>query len=135
MAENDIDFSRLRVLIIEDDYHLRQVIKLAFSQLRCNRVLEASDGERGIEVYKVAAEQLDVIGCDLNMPVLDGYGFVRHVRQNMDQRAKDIPIIILTATKPTEGVVKPLAELGVQGYLVKPVTAGALKKQITRALS
>jgi putative transposase len=48
---------------------------------------------------------------------------------------KDIPVIILTGKKPTEDIVKPLAELGVQGYLVKPVTSGALEKQITRALA
>lgn len=135
MNKSVVDFVNLRVLVIEDDYHLRQVIKLAFSQLRCNRVLEASDGESALEVYKVAAEKLDVIVCDLNMPGMDGFGFVRHLRQNLDQRAKDIPVIILTASKPREDIVRPLAELGVQGYLVKPVTAGGLEKQITRALT
>ncbi len=66
---------------------------------------------------------------------MDGYGFVRELRLNLDAAAKDIPVIILTGKKPTEDIVKPLAELGVQGYLVKPVTAGALEKQITRALA
>jgi len=78
-------------------------------------VLQAIDGRDGLDV--LGKERVDVIITDINMPRMDGYEVIRHLRCNPDH--KTTPILVLTTE--SEAAKKNLArEVGATGWMVKP---------------
>jgi len=90
-------------------------------QLAGFETLEAADGLQGINALK--ENKPDVVTCDIAMPNMDGYGFVKAARENPE--TQNIPIIMLTATGQEEEVVKAMA-LGANAYLTKPFSSSRL---------
>ena len=108
------------ILIIDDAVHIRRLVTRML-QLAGFETLEAADGLQGMNVLK--ENKPDVVTCDIAMPNMDGYGFVRAARENPE--TQDIPIIMLTATGQEEEVVKAMA-LGANAYLTKPFSSSRL---------
>ena len=79
------------VLTVDDSRTMRDMLHLALSEAGY-RVIQAVDGVDGLEVLQ--AEQPDVIVTDINMPRMDGFGFIEGVRK--DSRHRAIPILVLT---------------------------------------
>jgi two-component system, chemotaxis family, chemotaxis protein CheY len=78
-------------------------------------VLQAVDGQDGIDVLE--KEKVDVVITDINMPRMDGYGVIRHLRGNAAH--KSMPILVLTTESEAEK--KNLARAaGATGWMVKP---------------
>lgn len=73
------DVSRLRVLVIDDDGFMREVVTTGLNSLGVGRVFAAADGAEGIR--QVAQGRPDVVICDLNMPGMDGVEFLRHLAE------------------------------------------------------
>ena len=82
---------RKTILTVDDSRTMRQMLMLALTEAGY-RVIEAEDGICGLEVLQ--SESPDVIVTDINMPRLDGYGFIESVRRSERHRA--IPILVLT---------------------------------------
>lgn len=112
------------ILIIDDAVHIRRLVTRML-QLAGFETLEAADGLQGINALK--ENKPDVVTCDIAMPNMDGYGFVKAARENPETR--DIPIIMLTATGQEEEVVKAMA-LGANAYLTKPFSSSRLLEVI-----
>jgi CheY-like chemotaxis protein len=108
------------ILIIDDAVHIRRLVTRML-QLAGFETLEAADGLQGMNVLK--ENKPDVVTCDIAMPNMDGYGFVKAARENPE--TQDIPIIMLTATGQEEEVVKAMA-LGANAYLTKPFSSSRL---------
>jgi CheY-like chemotaxis protein len=108
------------VLIIDDAVHIRRLISRML-ELAGFETLEAADGLRGIDVLKT--HKPDIVTCDIAMPHMDGYEFVKAARENPD--TQHIPIIVLTATGQEEEVAKAMA-LGANAYLTKPFSSSRL---------
>jgi len=109
-----------RILVIDDDLNLLQMVKLMLERVG-HEVQIANEGERGI----VAAGQTqpDLAIIDVMMPGLSGYDVVRRLRK--DPLTAHIPIIILTAR--SQPMDKAMAlEAGANAFLSKPVTAQEL---------
>ncbi len=103
-----------RILIAEDEPHLREILRL---QLECEgyRVLEAADGREAVDA---AFQHLpDLILLDVMMPELDGLEVHRRLREAFSTR--HIPVILLTARASTDEKVSGLAD-GVNDYVTKP---------------
>ncbi|MBL4608342.1 MAG: response regulator [Pseudomonadales bacterium] len=105
-----------RVLVIDDSKLLRKA---------ANKILEryfdvktAEDGEDGWEQIAVD-DTIQVVFCDLMMPVLDGYGFLERVRSSKNNRIFEIPIIIVTGGESEEAKEKAFA-LGATDFITKP---------------
>jgi two-component system chemotaxis response regulator CheY len=92
------------------------------------RVLQAEDGLMGLEVLK--GKQADVIITDINMPRLDGFGFIEHVRRDTTHRA--VPILVLTTESDTEKKSRA-RNAGATGWIVKPFHPGKLVDAVRRA--
>jgi two-component system chemotaxis response regulator CheY len=90
-------------------------------------VVEAVDGEHGLEV--LSAHRPDVIITDINMPKLDGFGFIEAVRVDDDYRA--IPILVLT-TESDPAKKQRAREAGATGWIVKPFNPEKLVDAIRR---
>jgi len=103
-----------RILTIDDSKTMRDMLMLTLADAGFD-VLQAIDGRDGLDV--LGKERVDVIITDINMPRMDGYEVIRHLRDNPDH--KTTPILVLTTE--SEAAKKNLArEVGATGWMVKP---------------
>jgi CheY-like chemotaxis protein len=106
------------ILIVDDDANVRQLLKLHLSAAG----YEVNAAADGIEAgYLVLRSPPDLIICDVNMPHMDGFEFVSAMRA--DATIPRIPVIFLTTFEEGDQRGK---ELGVVGYLNKPIRADRL---------
>ena len=103
------------ILVVEDSPTMRQLISFAMKRIPNAHVIEATDGVDALK--KMSADTIDLILCDINMPVMDGLKLVSLVRGNPVY--KDIPIIIIT-TEGAEEDRKRALSIGANSYLPKP---------------
>jgi two-component system chemotaxis response regulator CheY len=114
----------LNVLAVDDSRTMRDMIRYTLTEAGMTTHL-AEDGQHGLEVLETAAP--DVIITDINMPRLDGFGFIDAVRGNDSYRT--IPILVLTTESSTE--LKARArDAGATGWIVKPFDPEKLVKAL-----
>ncbi|HLL14616.1 MAG TPA: response regulator [Pyrinomonadaceae bacterium] len=105
----------LKVLVVEDFEDTRFLMRLELEK-RGFRVVEAMDGEQGVEL--AARERPDIIIMDIGLPLIDGIEATRRIRG--DNTMRDVLIVALTAHHETEYRARALAA-GCDAYLTKPV--------------
>ncbi|MBT3767071.1 MAG: response regulator [Rhodospirillaceae bacterium] len=119
----DYNLERLNILIIDDNKHMRALIKSILNALGVRNVLEASDGADAFK--ELRHFPADIIICDWAMDPLDGIDFTRMVRTASDSSNPFIPIIMLTGYTEMMRVVDA-RDSGVTEFLAKPVSATKL---------
>ena len=103
-----------RILTIDDSKTMRDMLMLTLAGAGFD-VIQAVDGQDGLDV--LVGKKVDVIITDINMPRMDGYEVIRHLRRNPEH--KSTPILVLTTESEAEK--KNLArEAGATGWMVKP---------------
>jgi two-component system chemotaxis response regulator CheY len=117
---------RMTVLTVDDSRTMRDMLRLALVQAGFD-VVQAEDGVHGLEMLE--AERPDVIVTDINMPRMDGFGFIEGVRSNERDRA--IPILVLTTESDAEKKDKA-RRAGATGWIVKPFDPVKLVNAIRR---
>ena len=115
-----------RILLIEDEEHLRETIKLNLV-LEGYDVATASDGKAGLATF--SEKRFDIIVLDIMMPEIDGY----QVCQTIRSKDNEIPILILSAKGNSSDKVKGL-KLGADDYLAKPFNLEELLLRIKKLL-
>lgn len=118
--------SKRSVLIVDDSLAVRRAVALMLSGHDYG-VLEAEDGQKALEV--LAAHDVDAVVTDLNMPVLDGFGLIRSMREQ--DHLKFLPVLVLT-TECRDDVIRSLKRSGVTGVLQKPIEREALTTALQR---
>lgn len=118
-----------RVLVIDDDDGVRQIIQLSLETVAGWEVLAAASGQEGLAIALV--ETLDLILLDVMMPEEDGTQVFKKFQEN--SITASIPTIFLTA-KAQESERQQFMKLGVKGVMVKPFQARELAHQITAIL-
>ena len=114
------------ILTVDDSRTMRDMLRLALADAGY-RVVQAVDGVHGLEV--LSSERPNVIITDINMPRLDGFGFIEQVRTN--SRFLGVPILVLTTESSAEK--KNLARrAGATGWIVKPFDAVKLVDVVRR---
>lgn len=126
-------FQSLRVLVVDDEAFSQQLVVLVLEKLGVGNVGVAHNGKHALEVLGTAAEPFDLIISDIEMPEMGGFELARRIRYGVVPRYKDIPILMLTGHGTEENVRKGRLHR-IQGFIVKPPSADALKKHIRRAL-
>ena len=117
------------VLVVEDSRTILAVVKY-FLELEGFSVLEAKDGETGLEVAK--RDHPDVIVTDCNMPGMDGMAMVREIRAHPPTR--DIAVIMLTSENSIEREEQALAA-GADDFILKPVEPRRLAARVKSVLA
>jgi two-component system chemotaxis response regulator CheY len=118
----------MTVLTVDDSRTMREMLRLALADAGF-RVVQAEDGIHGLEVLQAEAERPQVIVTDINMPRMDGFGFIEELRG--DQRYRGIPILVLTTESDAEK--KNRARMaGATGWIVKPFNPVKLVDAIRR---
>lgn len=115
----------MRVLLVDDSATMRRIQKTQINNLGITDVVEAGDGSEALEKLQ-ASMPVDVILLDWNMPVMDGFTFLKKVRENATY--KMVKIIMCTSESEKSRVVEAL-KAGANNYLVKPFTPEALKEK------
>lgn len=124
--------ARKRVLIVEDQEVIRQIVWKMLKDMGFGNIVEVGDGTQAVR--EVLATQPDLIICDIAMEPMDGLKFVETL-QGRGYKGKDrIPTIFLTGHTERDLVIKA-KQLGADGFLVKPVSAKDLRARITYALN
>lgn len=118
----------MKILIVDDDPTTRKLIGL-FLKAKGYQVAFAENGLDGIE--KIGMENPNLIITDLNMPYMDGIEFVKSVRA--DPARAELPILMVTTEADPEERERAMS-VGVNGYLVKPVTAETVTQNIRHIL-
>lgn len=114
----------ISVLAVDDSRTMRDMITLALATEGFDIHL-AEDGQHGLEVLDTIDP--DVIITDINMPRLDGFGFIDAVRQRSD--AKTTPILVLTTESSADLKARARAS-GATGWIVKPFAQDKLVRAL-----
>src|ERR1051325_4016501 len=117
------------ILVVDESADNVAMISL-FLQQQGYRVVTAGNGEDAITIATQTIPNL--ILMDINLPALDGLGATRRIREN--DALRDIPIVAITAFG-TEGFQRAAYDVGVAGYLTKPLDLDRMHQLIARLLS
>ncbi|MGD1073809.1 MAG: response regulator [Bryobacteraceae bacterium] len=118
-----------KVLVADDKATGRELIRTVLEQCG-HEVFEASDGAEAVRSARKVLP--DLIILDLHMPVLDGYGALRELRQ--ERLFQSTPIIALTASA-MQGDRERAIEAGFTSYIAKPISLSTLRGEVERWLS
>jgi two-component system, cell cycle response regulator DivK len=113
-----------RILIIEDNQANLELAQYLLEH-GGHQVLLATDGQMGVATAR--RERPELIVCDLQMPVLDGYGVLEQLKR--DAAMKGIPIVAVTAFSMS-GDEEKVRTAGFDGYFSKPIDPETFVKQI-----
>jgi CheY-like chemotaxis protein len=117
MELEDFALAGVTVLVVDNEPEVLIVIKALLIQYQAE-VIAASNGEEGLA--QIQLNKPDVIISDIDMPWMDGYEFIREVRNLSSYRGGQTPAIAFTAFNRMEDRSKAM-EAGFQLYLSKPV--------------
>jgi CheY-like chemotaxis protein len=122
MSEN----RKARVLLVDDEAHVRLYIRTVVTSLGFEVVAEAGDGRQGLELFEQHAP--DLVLLDLNMPVMDGVATLKALRQKSDQ----VAIVMITSLASLD-VVEECLDLGADYHLRKDLPVSELRQEILEA--
>ncbi|MBD2545113.1 response regulator transcription factor [Planktothricoides raciborskii] len=117
-----------KLLLIDDDPNLILLVQ-DYLEFRGYAVITAENGREALDILK--EEIPDMIICDVMMPEMDGYTFVKNVREN--PRTEWIPVLFLSAKGQSQDRVKGL-NTGADVYMVKPFEPEELVAQVESTL-
>ena len=133
--------AKLRFLVVDDQLHIRKIIKAVCSSMGIGEVYEAQDGRAAFDILKGIApicrnfgrkRNFDLVICDWMMPNMCGLELLTKVRE--DRNLKKLPFLMVTAENEKNMVVKAIEE-GVNDFVVKPFTADVLQEKIEKVLA
>lgn len=114
------ELKKVKVLYVEDEEMIRESLAMLLRRYVPHLIL-ASNGEEGLECFK--NENPDIVVSDIRMPKMDGLDMAREIKH----LSPLTPIIITTAFGDSEYLLKGI-EIGLNGYLIKPINKNSLFK-------
>ena len=117
----------MRILVVDDFATMRRIIKNLLGELGFDNLDEADDGKTALPIMQTG--EVDFLVTDWNMPGMTGLDLVKAVRA--DPKLKHTPILMVTAEAKKSQIVEA-AQAGINGYVVKPFTAGTLNEKIEK---
>src|SRR5713101_9135978 len=123
---------KVKALIVDDSSVMRKIVERSLRQagIDLSEVVEAGNGVEALSALRLAA--VDLILCDINMPVMDGLEFVRQAAKL--ENVKGVPIVMIT-TEGSESRVLQALSSGARGYIRKPFTADQVKENVMPLLA
>jgi two-component system, chemotaxis family, chemotaxis protein CheY len=124
--------SSTKVLVVDDEFYTRKVIRTLLWSIGVTDVRDANDGASGLEAVRSMAP--DIVLLDWEMPGMNGAEFMRRVRAPGEFPYPDVPIIILTGHGERSRVLEAM-RLGVHEFLLKPVSGRTLHSRLVSVLA
>jgi two-component system chemotaxis response regulator CheY len=119
-------------LVVDDSAAIRKILQRVLRQtgMAIRTIHEAGDGQEALAL--LAAEEVDLILSDINMPKMDGLELLALVKAEAQWRR--IPVVMIT-TEGGETRVAEAVKLGAAGYVRKPFTADQIKEKLAGILA
>ena len=117
----------MKILVVDDFSTMRRIIKNLLKDLGFINIQEADDGNTALPMLQQG--DFDFVVTDWNMPGMQGIDLLRAIRA--DAKLKHIPVLMVTAEAKKEQIVTA-AQAGVNGYVIKPFTAGTLRAKLAK---
>jgi CheY-like chemotaxis protein len=133
MTENthrQIAWDSVVCLIVDDDKFSRTFTKTALSQIGIKNTKEACNTKEAIEILRNF--KIDVILMDQQMPEQSGLTLAKEIKEGTIENINPTPIIMVTVDTKEKTVLEA-KDIGIQEYLIKPISPLALKKRISTA--
>ncbi|MCF8506712.1 MAG: response regulator [Caulobacter sp.] len=118
----------LRVLLVDDNQHMRAIVATILKGVGIREVREARDGAEGLQALREWPADIAII--DFRMEPIDGVEFTRMVRNSPDSKNPYLPIIMMTGFADRPRVCEA-RDAGVTELVVKPVTARSIIDRLT----
>lgn len=126
-----IGLESLRVLLVDDNPHMRSIVATILKGVGVRTLREAGDGAEGLQALRAWPADLAIV--DFQMQPLDGAAFTRLVRNSADSMNIYLPIIMMTGFAD-RGRVFEARDAGVSEMIAKPITARAILDRIERVI-
>lgn len=126
-----MDLSRISVLIVDDNGHMRTILRTILASFGVRRVFEAEDGMTGLAATR--DRRPDVVVCDWLMVPRSGADYMRALRRAPDLAVAMTPVMVMSADTRKAVVIKAL-QLGVHEFLAKPVLPSLMYERLERIL-
>jgi two-component system chemotaxis response regulator CheY len=117
----------MKILIVDDFSTMRRIIKNLLRDLGFTNTFEADDGNTALPMLKEGG--FEFVVTDWNMPIMQGIDLLKEIRK--DPELKHLPVLMVTAEAKRDQIIEA-AQAGVNGYIVKPFTAGTLKEKLDK---
>jgi CheY-like chemotaxis protein len=122
-----IEFQRLRFLVVDDNMHMRRIVRQLLHGFGSREIYEAEDGATGLEGFN--SHNPDIVITDWAMPILDGLELTQMIRKPDSNANPYVPIIMLSGHSEKSRVMRA-RDAGVTEFLAKPIAAKALYERI-----
>jgi two-component system chemotaxis response regulator CheY len=122
----------IRALIVDDSSVMRKIVERSLRQagIDLTQVFQAGNGAEALVVLK--DNLVDLIFCDINMPVMDGLEFIKQLPGV--ENAKDVSVVMITTEGSESHVIQALS-CGARGYIRKPFTPEQVKEHVVPVLA
>ena len=127
-----IDFNRLRFLVIDDNAHMRRILRTLLHGFGAREVHEAEDGASGLEAFTHCVP--DIVITDWAMPIFDGLELTQMIRQPGANANPYVAIIMLTGHSERNRV-EAARDAGVTEFLAKPISAKGLYQRVVNVVA
>ncbi len=117
----------MKILVVDDFSTMRRIVKNLLRDLGFTKIDEADDGNTALPMLR--SGKFDFLVTDWNMPGMTGIDLLKAVRA--DENLASLPVLMVTAESKREQIIEA-AQAGVNGYVVKPFTAGTLEEKINK---
>ena len=122
-----IAFDELRFVVVDENAHMRQIVRTLLRAFGSRDIFEAEDGAAGLEAVETHAP--DILITDIKIPIFDGIELTKMIRNPDGCRHPFLPIIVLTAYSEKKYMVAA-RDAGATEFLCKPVSATSLYRRI-----
>ena len=130
---NAVDMSKLHILVVDDEVFARDLIIRLLKEIGTGEISSAVDGNAALNALEKAQPKVDVILLDLEMPRLNGYEFIKELRDDLLPPLSETPVIVVSGHSEKEALDK-VHKLGVSLFLLKPINPHQLVTRITAAV-
>jgi two-component system chemotaxis response regulator CheY len=131
MTEPKVTLDRLRILLVEDQPYMRQIIRQILERLGVENIYEAEDGGEALKM--TVRLRPDVVLCDVHMEPVNGVDYLSKLRAFKNEEIARTPVVFLTSDAGETTVLQG-KKFRVDGYIVKPTSAAKLIANINRLL-
>ncbi|WP_310539504.1 response regulator [Phenylobacterium sp.] len=121
----------LKVLIVDDNHHMRVLLSEVLRAVGLQNLYEAGDGAEALQ--QMRAHPIDIVMTDLAMEPLDGIDFVRLLRNSPDSPNQMAPVIMITGHS-TMRRISEARDVGVNEFLAKPLTARGVLDRLQKII-
>jgi CheY-like chemotaxis protein len=126
---DELEVKSTKVLVVDDDPHIRRLMKIILENKFSFQILEAENGKQALTSIRLDKPFLVIL--DIMMPEMDGYQVLREIRNDDD--TKDLPVLICSAINERNKILE-LHNQGIVDYIVKPLNPITFNNKVAQYL-